>query len=185
MDWKSVGSWIKDNASTGAQLIGSLITGNVPGAVAAGVSMVSSATGTDNPEEAMVRLQNNSGCLVKLREIAAEKEEDIRRHIETMERMRLEDIQKEHEQTQKTIRQGDQALDEKVRMTRPTMAKQSWIATIAYCLGCFGVLAINGDDMFNGSIAMILSSPAWAYLGLRTTDKISTAWKERANVSRK
>ena len=30
MNWTDVGSWIKDNAGTGAALVGSLLTGNVP-----------------------------------------------------------------------------------------------------------------------------------------------------------
>ena len=39
MNWSDVGSWLKDNAGTGAALVGSLLTGNVPGAVAAGVAL--------------------------------------------------------------------------------------------------------------------------------------------------
>ena len=179
MSWSDVGNWLKQNAGKGAALIGSIATGNVPGIVAAGASMISSATGTDDPIEALKRLQTDPETLVKLEQIAADKEEDIRDHLETMLRMRLEDKQKEHEQTQLTIRGGDQSSDEKIRMVRPTMAKQSWAATICYCIGCFGVHAITGKDLFDIYIAGILSSPAWAYLGLRTTDKISEAWKQR------
>ena len=42
MNWKDVGAWVKKNAGPGAALVGSLVTGNVPGAVAAGVSIISS-----------------------------------------------------------------------------------------------------------------------------------------------
>ena len=182
MKWSKVGDWLKQNSGKGAALIGSLVTGNVPGAIAAGASMISSATGTDDPMEAIKRLQADPVTLVKLEEIASAKEEDIRSHIETMERLKLEDNQKEHEQTQLTIRQGDTSNDERIRMVRPTMAKQSWLATICYCIGCFGIHAINGEDIFNAYIAMMLSSPAWAYLGLRTTDKFSQAWKEKGNA---
>ena len=37
MNWAEVGKWLKENAGIGATLVGSLLTGNVPGAVAAGV----------------------------------------------------------------------------------------------------------------------------------------------------
>lgn len=185
MGWSDVGDWLKENSGKGLALIGSLVSGNVPGAIAAGASMISSATGTDDPMKALQKLQADPVTMTKLEEIAAAKEEDIRSHIETMERMKLEDAQKEHEQTQITIRQGDTALDEKIRLVRPTMAKQSWVGTICYCIGCFGVHAINGQDLFNAYIAMVLSSPAWAYLGLRTTDKFSQAWKERGAATKK
>lgn len=39
-DWGKVGGWLKDNAGTGAALVGSLLTGNAPGAIAAGISLV-------------------------------------------------------------------------------------------------------------------------------------------------
>lgn len=179
MSWNEVGTWIKDNVGSGAALIGSLLTGNVPGAVAAGISMISSATGTDDPKRALVELQNEPEAMIKLKKIAAENEASIRKHIESMERMRLEDAQKKHEQTQQTIRSGDDIKDQYVRHTRPKMAKQSWIATIGYCIGCFGVHAIQGADLFDIALAGILSAPAWAYLGLRTGDKFASAWKER------
>lgn len=91
--------------------------------------------------------------------------------------LELNDMQTEHKTTQETIRNGDNSADQVVRHTRPTMAKQSWTATILYCMGCFGVHAIADRNLFDIYIAGILSAPAWAYLGLRTTDKITEASK--------
>lgn len=174
MNWSDVGEWVKANAGTGAALVGSLLTGNVPGAVAAGVSLVSSATGTNDPIDALAALQGDPQTVIKLRELANQEQDSIRKHLETLERLRLEDAQKEHEQQQLTIRGGDVATDEYVRRTRPQMARQSWAATIAYCLGCW-VLSAFGHDIFDGYVASVLSAPAWGYLGLRTGDKISQA----------
>lgn len=181
MNWKTVGEWLKKNSGPGAVLVGSLLTGNLPGAVAAGVSIVSGATGTDNPTQALEIFQRDPQTVVRLRELANQEQASIRQHIETMARQKLEDEQKEHEQQQLTIRQGDQSTDKEIRMTRPTMAKQSWVATIAYCIGCFGIRAITGNDVFDWMIASILSSPAWAYLGFRTGDKWADAWKQRGS----
>ena len=179
MSWSEVGDWIKGNAGTGVKLVGSLLTGNVAGAVSAGVSLISGATGTDNPSEALEALKTDPQTMVKLKELFYQNEESVRNHIGEMERLRLEDKQNEHQETQKTIREGDASLDDYVRRTRPQMAKQSWTATICYCIGCFGVRAISDADIFSISIAGILSAPAWAYLGLRTGDKVAEAWKQR------
>lgn len=175
MDWKDVGNWIKNNAGQGAALVGSLMTGNVPGAIAAGVSLVSSATGTTDPTEALAALQGDPSTMVRLKELAVQEEADIRKHLRDMEEMRLKDQQHEHEQTQNTVRSGDNAEDPFVRHTRPKMAKQSWTATVAYCIGCFGVRTITGDDIFSITVAGVLSAPAWAYIGLRTGDKFAKA----------
>lgn len=174
MNWSDVGEWVKANAGTGAALVGSLLTGNVPGAVAAGVSLVSSATGTNDPTGALAALQGDPQTVIKLRELANAEQESIRKHIEAMEAIKLQD----HQETQKTIRDGDAATDEYVRRTRPQMARQSWTATVAYCLGCW-VLSAFGHDIFNGYVASVLSAPAWGYLGLRTGDKISQAIGEK------
>lgn len=161
--WKKLGEWLKDNAGSGAALVGSLLTGNVPGAVAAGVSLVSSATGTDDPVKALESLQRDPQTVVRLRELAQQEQADIRRHLEAI-----------HRETQTTIRAGDVALDDYVRRTRPQIARQSWAAVIAYCLGSWVVHAWTGSTLFDPYIASILSAPAWAYLGMRTADKIFT-----------
>lgn len=172
MNWSDVGSWLKDNAGTGAALVGSLLTGNVPGAVAAGVALVGSATGTNDPAKALAALQGDPATVLKLRELAVQEEASIREHIRTMEEMRLKDEQAAHEQQQLTIRGGDNAEDEYVRHTRPMMARQSWYATMAYVLLFEG---LNSAKVFSGGanwdLAMILLAPAAAYLGFRSLDK--------------
>lgn len=162
MDWGSVGSWIKDNAGTGAALVGSLLTGNAPGAVAAGVSLVSSATGTDDPEKAMQQLQANPESLVKLKELAYKNEDSIRRHIEDMERLKLEDAQRRHQTTQETIRNSDNSQYWFVRNTRPG---QSWISLVAAIAYVF--VNEEPDVMILGTL---LTLP-WAYAGLRQVGK--------------
>ena len=172
MNWSYVGSWLKDNAGTGAALVGSLLTGNVPGAVAAGVALVGSATGTNDPAKALAALQGDPATVLKLRELAVQEEASIREHIRTMEEMRLKDEQAAHEQQQLTIRGGDTAQDEYVRHTRPMMARQSWYATMAYVIGFEGLKAA---DVFktgaSWDLAMIIITPAAAYLGFRSLDK--------------
>ena len=175
MSWKKVGGWLKENAGTGTALIGSLLTGNVPGAIAAGAALVSGATGTDNPDQALSILQSSPESMLKLKELYYQNEQSVRQHIETMELAKLKDQQDEHQETQKTIRGGDTATDEYVRRTRPRMARQSWNATVAYCLGCLVYSAIEPGDIFNVYVASVLSAPAWGYLGFRTGDKFSQA----------
>ena len=165
-DWKSVGQWVKDNAGTGAALVGSLLTGNVPGAVAAGISMVSGATGTDDPIKALTQLQNDPDALVKLRELANTEEASIREHIREMNRIALEDKQAEHHETQETIRSGDKAQDRLVRWTRPL---QSWASlSIAAVYSFISVKYGEGPDMM--ILGAWLTLP-WAYAGLRQVGK--------------
>jgi len=172
VDWKDVGGWLKNNAGTGAVLVGSLLTGNIPSAVAAGVSLVSSATGEADPELALQKLQQDAGSLLQLRKLAYENEASIREHIRAQEEVRLKDLQAEHEQTQTTIRNGDNAEDEYVRHTRPKMARQSWYVTAGYVV-LFEGLHLAGVFKSGAivELAMLLLGPAAAYLGLRSWDK--------------
>lgn len=176
MKWSDVGDWLKSNAGPGVALVGSLLTGNIPGAVAAGVSLVSSATGTTDPAQAMQYLQANPEAMIKLKELAYREAEGIRQHILAMEEARLKDEQEAHRQQQETIRGGDNASDEYVRHTRPMMARQSWYATAAYVIAFEAAKAIGW--MKTGAtveLAMILASPAWAYIGFRSMDYFSKA----------
>lgn len=174
MDWSSVGEWIKSNAGPGASLIGSLLTGNVPGAIAAGVSMVSGATGHADPAKALESLQTDPATIIRLKEIAASEAASIRDHLRLMEEARLKDAQAAHKEQQDTIREGDNAADEYVRRTRPMMARQSWYATVAYIIAfeafkAFGVVGTGAVV----ELALLLLGPAGAYLGFRSFDK----WK--------
>ncbi len=174
MKWSDVGDWLKRNAGPGAALVGSLLTGNIPGAVSAGISLVSSATGTTEPDLAIQHLQANPEAMVKLKELAFREADSIRAHIQAMEEARLKDEQAAHEQQQETIRSGDNAQDEYVRQTRPMMARQSWYATASYIVlfeaGKAFDLIKTGAVM---ELAMVLMAPAAAYLGFRSLDK----WK--------
>lgn len=172
MKWSDVGSWLKDNAGSGAALVGSLLTGNIPGAVAAGVALVGSATGQNDPAKALEALQTNPETVLKLKELAFKEEESIRQHIRAMEEMRLKDEQAAHAEQQQTIRSGDNAGDEYVRHTRPMMARQSWYATMVYVIGFEGLKAAEifktGASL---ELAMVIIAPAAAYLGFRSLDK--------------
>lgn len=172
MKWKDVGDWLKQNAGPGAALVGSMLSGNVPGAIAAGVALVSSATGEADPEKVMAALQAEPGTVLKLRELANQNEASIRDHIRATAEIDAKDAQAQHHETQETIRNGDNSHDEYVRHTRPRMARQSWYATAAYVLVFEGLKA---DGVFSVGVvpelALLLLSPAAAYLGLRALDK--------------
>lgn len=92
MEWKDVGDWLKGNAGGVAGLVGSLLTGNIPGAVMAGASLVTQATGAKDPEAALAQLQGNAEAMVKLREIAILNEASIRDHLFKMEQARYADL---------------------------------------------------------------------------------------------
>lgn len=172
MSWKSVGEWLTKHGGAGAALVGSLVVGNVPGAIAAGVSMISSATGESVPERALEALQHEPGSLLKLRELAAKENDAIREHIRAMEELRLKDEQAAHKEQQDTIRSGDNSNDEYVRHTRPKMARQSWYVTAGYVVA-FEAVKTSGLVAVGASweLAMLLMAPAAAYLGFRSFDK--------------
>lgn len=172
VNWSDVGDWLKENSGTGAALVGSLLTGNIPGAVAAGVAMVSSATGHGSPDKVLASLRTDPATVLRLRELAVQDEASIREHMRAMVEMELKDQQAAHAEQQQTIRSGDNAEDLYVRHTRPLMARQSWYATAAYVIAFEGLKA-TGVFTFGASIelAMLLCAPAAAYLGFRTWDK--------------
>lgn len=166
MSWSKVGEWLSTNATSGAALVGSLLTGNIPGAVAAGVSLVASATGQTDPSKALAQLQQDPATLIRLKELAMQDEQNIREHIRQMTEMTLKDGQHEHETTQKTIQSGDNAEDPLVRRTRPL---QSWASLIA----AFAYVSYNeyrGETVDVFILATFLTLP-WAYAGLREIGK--------------
>lgn len=162
MGWSDVGNWLKVNAGTGATLVGSLLTGNITGAVASGIALVSSATGSDDPTIALEQLQSNPETLLRLKELAAKEEESIRVHIRAIKEMEMIDEQKEHEQTQATIRSGDNAEDVVVKRTRPMQSWTSLLAAISY------VFFSKSTDPY--ILGLLLTLP-FAYAGLRGFDK--------------
>jgi len=162
MDWTIVGDWLKSNAGTGAALVGSLLTGNVPGAVAAGISLVSGATGTTDPGAALQALQTDPATVLRLRELAGQDEASIREHIRIMAKQQLDDAQAEQAETQKTIRSGDVAEDPFVRRTRPA---QSWVSLIAALVYVFATKNPSVD------VLLLLLALPWTYAGLRQIGK--------------
>ena len=167
MTWDDVGQWLKQNAGKGAALVGALLTGNVPAAVAAGAAMVSSAAGSDDPGEVLAQLQQDPQVMVRLREIAQQEQASIRQHIEAMKRLELEDSQRAHETTQATIQAGDTAEDPFVRRTRPG---QSWLSLFAALAYVFGVTFVQNGTPDLYVLAALLTLP-WAYAGLRQVGK--------------
>lgn len=125
----------------------------------------------DNKAGAQLELANQMQklppeSLVELERIKVEMEKEITRRQE----LALNDKQAEQHETQETIRSGDKAEDPYIRTTRPLMARQSMWAVMLYCFLMEGLHAFSygvGVDMY---VATLLSSPAWAYLGLRTID---------------
>jgi hypothetical protein len=162
MEWKDVGDWLQKNAGTGAALVGSLLVGNVPGAVAAGVSLVAGATGHATPDAALQAFQSDPATVVKLRELANANEADIRAHIAKMTELDLADKQAEQHETQETIRAGDKAEDRFVRWTRPGQSWMSLGSAIVY------VFASKAPDI---TVLTLLLSLPWAYAGLRQIGK--------------
>lgn len=104
--------------------------------------------------------------MVELERIKVEMEKEITRRQE----LALADKQAEQRETQETIRAGDKAEDPYIRTTRPLMARQSMWATMLYCFLMEVLHAFGYGVGVDVSVAALLSSPAWAYLGLRTLD---------------
>ena len=162
--WKEVGEWLKSNAMDGANLVGSLLTGNIPNAIASGVSLISGATGYAEPDKALNAFQKDPQALLRLKELAYQNEASIRSHLLEMERIRLQDSQLEQKETQDTIRAGDKADDIFVRSTRPGMAWLGLLGSIAYVI----LMPSPNEKVFDGLMML-----PYIYMGLRTFDKFS------------
>ncbi len=162
MKWSDVGDWVQNNAGTGAALVGSLLTGNLPGAIASGVALVTGATGQATPEAVLNTLQTDPATVVRLRELAVQDEENIRNHIREMTQMQFEDEQKSHETTQTTVRNGDNSDDRVVRWTRPL---QSWLSMVFA-----GFYVFRGDPVDVAILGILLTLP-FSYAGLRQLGK--------------
>lgn len=170
--WQQVGGWLQRNKGGLLGLAGAVATGNVPAGVAAVASLVTEATGERTPQAALARLQTDPEALLRLEELAAQNEREIRaHHLETL-RLEMEDAQHAHTEQQQTIRHGDGTDDPYVRHTRPRMARQSWYATMAYVVAFEAMRATEltsiGASM---ELAMLLIAPAGAYIGFRSVDK--------------
>ena len=162
--WKDVGAWLSRNGTEGANLVGSLLTGNLGNAVEAGVKLVSGATHYQTPDLALSTLQNDPQALERLRKMANDNEASIRSHLLEMERIQLQDAQLEQKETQDTIRAGDRADDIFVRSTRPGMAWLGLLGSIAYVI----LMPSPNEKVFDGLMML-----PYIYMGLRTFDKLS------------
>lgn len=171
MQWSDVGDWLGKNAGPGASLVGSLLSGNVPGAIAAGVALVGSATGTTDPDKALSALQSNPESMIKLKELAYREADSIRAHIRSIEEVRLKDAQAEQAETAKVTISGDNAEDVVVRRTRPL---QSWLALFA---AIYYVFARDIDTDYEVYVLGLLLALPWSYAGLRQVGKGIEAWK--------
>lgn len=116
-------------------------------------------------EEQLSRITDPT-VLVELQKLKNEMEKEQTRRLE----LQLADQQSEQATTQQTIRDGDGATDTYVRNTRPLMARQSWYATALYVLVFEGLSVAGLGAGADISVIAMLSSPAWAYMGLRTLD---------------
>lgn len=161
MNWSNVGDFLKGNTTGVTSLVGSLLTGNVLGAVSAGASMVATATGTTDPEQALLELQGTPGTVLKLEEIALQREAEVNRHIESVMALELEDQQRSHTETQTTIRNADNA-EGAIKWVRPSHATLSLFAGIYYAL-----FTPTPDVLVLGAF---LTLP-FAYAGLREYGK--------------
>ena len=163
MSWSDVGGFIKDNAGNSAALIGTLLTGGVGPAVAMGVSMISSATGTNDPDQALQKLKDDPKLFVELEKARLQRATDVDKHIETMALAEFEDAQKSHEQTQLTVRSGDNA-EGAIKWVRPGHATISLFAAIFY------VFTVSTVDW--AVLGALLALPT-SYAGLREFGKHS------------
>jgi predicted permease len=159
MDWSKVGGWIKDN---GLPIVGSLLTGGTTAAIATGVSLLQSATGETEPDKVMASLKNNPEAMIRLKELTVKDDDNIRQHLAKMEELKLTDKQLEHEQTQLTIRNGDQ-LNGKKAWVRPTHSTISLVFAMFY--------AYNNPNIDVYVLGLFLALP-FTYGGLRTFDKL-------------
>ncbi|EGQ7799309.1 hypothetical protein I6Z03_002999 [Vibrio parahaemolyticus] len=134
------------------------------------VEQVDSVIGMSKDNKAMSLAQKLQTLppesLVELERIKVEMEKEVTRR----QQLSLEDKQQEHEQTQLTIRNGDNAKDEYVRHTRPKMARQSFFMMVLYIVA---MEIMKANDFGTGAdvyLALTIATPAFAYLGLRTID---------------
>jgi len=160
MNWNKVGDFIKDN---GLAVVASLLTGGSSAAIATGVSLIQSATGETEPEKAIASLKNNPEAMVRLKELTVQDDNNIRNHLREIELAKLEDAQKAHEQTQLTVRNGDNQKGA-IKWVRPLHATASLVAAITY---------VFVADVIDWTVLTALLALPTTYAGLREFGKHS------------
>ena len=169
MEWSDVGNFLKANSKGMVGLVGSLLTGNVAGAIGAGASMVATATGTTDPKEALETLQHDPDSMIALEQIALERKQEINRHLERVLELETQDKQHAHSQTQQTIRNGD-SQESKIRWVRPSHATISLLAGIYY--------GLTADTPEVAVLGAFFTLP-FTYAGLREVGKGILAFKSK------
>lgn len=142
MEWSQVGDWLKANGGGVAGLVGSLLTGNVPGIVMAGAALVEQATGAKDPDTALAQLQNVPETMLKLREISTANEASIRDHLFRMETAKFADVADARKREAAT---GDSA-------TPRTLA----LLVTAGFFGVLGFLLVNGKPAVGGDALLVM-----------------------------
>ncbi|WP_050940439.1 hypothetical protein [Vibrio harveyi] len=104
--------------------------------------------------------------LVEIERLRVEMQKEVTRR----QALALEDKQKEQEQTQLTIRNGDNATDEKVRRTRPDIARSSFWMMVLYTFAFEAMKAKGLGDGADIYMALTIGAHSLAYFGLRTAD---------------
>ncbi|MBC8670825.1 hypothetical protein [Aeromonas hydrophila] len=117
-----------------------------------------------NIEQQLMRLPPEA--IADLQKLKVELEKEQTRRLE----LQLADQQSEQATTQQTIREGDTNHDEYVRHTRPLMARQSWQMSAIYVVLFTVLKAFGYGEGPDFDMVLLLLTPAWAYLGLRTLD---------------
>lgn len=117
-----------------------------------------------NIEQQLSRLSPEAIADLQMLQVKMEREQTRRLELQ------LADQQSEQATTQQTIREGDTNHDEYVRHTRPLMARQSWQASAIYVVLFTVLKAFDRGDGPDFDMVLLLLTPAWAYLGLRTLD---------------
>ena len=142
------------------------------------VDVAKRVTGADDGEQAVNKIINDPALQLQFQQMLSAERIKFRE-------MEYQDKQHAHLQQQETIRSGDNATDEYVRRTRPKMARQSWYWTAIYIIATETAKSLgyiqNGADW---QIAMVLLTPAAAYLGFRTGDKFAEAWRGMRSVEK-
>ena len=134
------------------------------------VEQVSGIGFTAEQQQAAIEQQlgriTDPAAFIELQKLKVELEREQTRRLD----LQLADQQSEQATTQQTIREGDTNHDEYVRHTRPLMARQSWQVSAIYVVLFTVLKAFGYGEGPDFDMVLLLLTPAWAYLGLRTLD---------------
>lgn len=150
--------------------IGSVLgLGDTAEKVASAVETVDKIAGSADDKKAALTDQLaklDPAQLVELQQIQVKLDQEQTRR----QQLQLADRQANQEQTQQTIRNGDNADDAEIRHTRPRLARKSFWAMVLYIVAMSGLKAFGYGDGPDITMAGTIGSFAMAYMGLRTLD---------------